>query len=99
MKRFLLIAALIAAPAYADLVVSNGANELRLMPESCTNPAILERIKDEYRPQFKKAQASIDGKTFAGCWIDTQQGAYYVLYSDGGEAAYPVTAFIEAPGA
>jgi hypothetical protein len=100
MKRILIAAAMLAASiAMADLVATNPrGDELRLMPAACVNEAVLEQIKPEFRDKFQKAQASIGGKTFAGCWVDTGEGAYIVFFSDGDRLILPVTAFINQPG-
>jgi hypothetical protein len=100
MKRILIAAAMLAAStAMADLVATNTrGDELRLMPAPCTNEAVLDQIKPEHRDKFQKAQASIGGKTFAGCWVDTGEGAYLVFFSDGDRLILPVTAFINQPG-
>jgi hypothetical protein len=99
MKRLILAALMAAGPAAADLVATNPrGDELRLMPVACTNEAVLDQIKPEHRDKFQKAQASIGGKTFAGCWVDTGEGAYIVFFSDGDRLILPVTAFINQPG-
>jgi hypothetical protein len=95
MKKLLLAALLVAAPAMADLVASSGANELRLLNADCTNPAILAELKPEFHPLFKKAQATIGGKVIPACWIDTMEGAYFVKF-EGGAGLYPIEAFSEA---
>jgi hypothetical protein len=100
MKKLVFLAALLAAStAMADLVATNPrGDELRLMPAACVNEAVLEQIKPEFRDKFQKAQASIGGKTFAGCWVDTGEGAYLVFFSDGDRLVAPVTAFVNSPG-
>jgi hypothetical protein len=84
--------------AYGDMVVRNGANELRLMQAPCTHEGILSNIKDEFRDQFRQAQGTLAGKTIAACWIDTERGAYFVMFSDGDSLTAPVSAFINSPG-
>jgi hypothetical protein len=100
MKRILIAAAMLAAStAMADLVATNTrGDELRLMPAPCTNEAVLDQIKPEHRDKFQKAQASIGGKTFAGCWVDTGEGAYLIFYADGDRSVMPVTVFVNQPG-
>jgi hypothetical protein len=100
MKRILIAAAMLAAcTAMADLVATNTrGDELRLMPVACTNEAVLEQIKPEHRDKFQKAQASIGGKIFAGCWVDTGEGAYLIFYADGDRSVMPVTVFVNRPG-
>jgi hypothetical protein len=100
MKRLLVavISLLIWSPAMADLVARNGANELRLMHSPCVHAGILDQLKEEWRPKFKKAQASVDRKTFYACWIDTNQGNYVVMFEDGNGMSYPITGFLDEPG-
>jgi hypothetical protein len=100
MKR--IIAALIAAGfstfTQADLVARGGANELRLLNTPCTNAAVLAHLKDEWHDKFKTAHATIGPRHFAACWIDTEQGAYFVVYEDGDQSAVPVGVFADQPG-
>jgi hypothetical protein len=98
MKHLLLIAALMCGNAWADLVATNGPNELRLIDSACTHEGILENIKPEYRDKFKRAQATVGNKTFAACWIDTGEGAYWVAFENGQSVAFSVTGFINQPG-
>lgn len=100
MKRILLASFLLMfwGGAWADLVATNGPNELRLMHSPCVHAGILGQLKEEFRPQFKKAQATIAGKTHFACWIDTGDGAYFVIWESGEGQAYPVTGFLDQPG-
>ncbi len=98
MKRLVLAAALLAAgSAMADLVARNGKNELRLMHSPCVHGGTLGHLKEEWRSQFRKAQASIEGKTLFACWIDTGEGAYFVIWEDGTSNGYPVAGFLDVP--
>jgi hypothetical protein len=99
MKSVLLAATLFAAcSAMADLVASNGENELRLMPGPCVHGGILGMLKPEHRPQFRKGQAWVEGKMFYACWADTGEGSYIVFYDDGDVKVYSVTSFTDKPG-
>lgn len=99
MKRILtLILLMFAWGAQADLVARAGENELRLMHSPCVHAGILGQLKEEWRPQFKKAQAIVGGKLWFACWIDNQEGAYVVFFEDGDMAMYPVSGFIDVPG-
>ena len=99
MKKLLIAALLAAGPAMADLVATNsGGDELRLMNSPCVHGGILGHLKEEYRPKFKKAQAWIGGKMHYACWIDTNEGAYFVMWESGEGSAFPVTSFIDQPG-
>jgi hypothetical protein len=100
MKRILAaaLAAGIATSSFADLVATSGKNELRLMDAPCVHGGVLGMLKPEWRPKFKKAAADVNGKMLYACWIDTMDGAYFVLFEDGDGQAYPIQAFIEVPG-
>jgi len=102
MKRYLVAAAAVClcASASADLVASNGTgDELRLFERPCTVESIRAAIRPEWVDKFKAGQALIGGKVIKVCWIDTEQGSYYVM-PDGAEQgiAYSVTIFVNEPG-
>ena len=102
MRRFILaaLAAGFAVSASADMVASNGSgDELRLFDRACTVESIRAAINPEYVDKFRAGQATIGGKTIRLCWIDTEQGAFYLM-PEGAEQgiAYPVTIFISQPG-
>jgi hypothetical protein len=59
---------------------------------------VLGALKPEWRPKFKKAQATVGGRMFYACWIDTGEGVYWVAWEDGTSAGYPVGAFLDEPG-
>jgi hypothetical protein len=40
----------------------------------------------------------VGNKTFAACWIDTGEGAYWVAFENGQSVAFSVTGFINQPG-
>ncbi len=98
MRYLLILLALVCSSASADLVVSNGANELRLMQPACSNEGILQSLEYEWRQQFKQAQASIDGKLYAACWIKADEEAVFVMYETGDGVDYPIGAFTDHPG-
>jgi len=98
MKSLLIAAILAAGPALADLVTTNGGNELRLMPGPCVHGGILGMLKPEHRAQFKKGQAYVQGKMFYACWTDTGEGSYVVFYDDGDVKVYSITSFTDQPG-
>jgi hypothetical protein len=95
-----LVAAGFAASAQADMVASNASgDELRLREKPCAIASVLAAIKDEHRDKFRDGQATIGGKTIRLCWVDTQEG-YYWLLPEGAQdgIAYSVTIFISQPG-
>ncbi len=97
MKRITiaLIAFFICGVAHADLVASNGANELRLKPGPCVLNIALAVIPPKMQPQYHEGFATANGTTYTACWTDTRDGYYLVLFSDGAIGVYPVTAFVE----
>lgn len=100
MRKYVLaaIAAGFVTSSFADLVARNGANELRLMPGACSHGGILGQLREEWRPKFRKGQATIEGKLHFACWIDTFEGAYFVIWESGESSLLPITGFIEVPG-
>lgn len=95
MRSLILAAALLAAPAYADLLASNGRDWLRLTQAARTNQTILPMIREEHRASFKAGRAEAMGKAYQACWVDTMEGAYVVFFDDGEIVALPVAAFVE----
>lgn len=100
MRSLILAAAMLAAaPAMADLVASNGkGNEMRLEQAPCTNEAVLSYLKPEFHSQFKRGMALLANKPVAVCWIDTEQGAYWIVTEAGEAVALPITIFVDEPG-
>lgn len=102
MRRFILaaLAAGFATAASADLVASNGSgDELRLFSQPCTIASVRAAINPEYVDKFQAGQATIGGKTIRLCWIDTEQGFYWILPEGAQDGiAYSVTMFISSPG-
>lgn len=84
--------------AHADLVAKTADNELRLLNSPCTHGGTLALLKPEHRPKFKKAIVMLKTLMVYGCWVDTGEGAYFVMLETGGGFALPVTAFLEEPG-
>jgi hypothetical protein len=95
MRKFVLIAALsLPLIAHADLLARAGKNELRLMEAPCKNETVRALIKEEWRDKFHAARADVNGKSYEACWIDTNQGVYFVYYENEESAIYPVSVFI-----
>lgn len=95
MKALLLSLALVAASACAgNLVLHNqqtGA-EIRLADGPCVDEATAAEIKDEWVPKFKAATAIIDGKTFAGCWLE-DAGRVVLFFENGERMLVPMSKF------
>jgi hypothetical protein len=75
----------LAQAAKADYVATNDAgDELRLMNGACDNEEVLAQLKPEYHSQFKRAQATISGKAYLGCWIAIpEEKAVYMQFQNG----------------
>lgn len=86
----LLCLALAATPAMADdLVAYEGTDMIRLTPQACTNPAVLNRIEPEARAAFLTASAVLQGHHYTACWRITPMAAY-LLYEDGDQGLIPL---------
>lgn len=84
MKRLILIAALVAAPAMAESWAINNKNggEIVITDRPCTGYKNL-RFGYSY---------SDTGKTFTGCWTLIEDRVYFV-YDDGTSYTYPASSF------
>ena len=94
--RYILTPALLTAfPAFGDVLVATaGKNELRLYEGPCIHAGTLGRLKPEWRPLFRKAQAEYNGRTLFGCWLEiAEHEVYFVLLEDADGFALPVDAF------
>jgi hypothetical protein len=97
MKRALVLAScVLSLAAQADLIAKAGGNELRLTNSPCTSSAVLSNLKADWHDKFKAAQATVEGRFFHACWIDTERGVYFVAFDDGESLVIPVSAFTES---
>lgn len=95
MRTLLLSVVLVAASASAgNLVMHNSQTgaEIRLADSPCVNEATAAEIKDEWVPKFKAASAVIDGKTFAGCWLE-DAGRVVLFFENGERFLVPASKF------
>jgi hypothetical protein len=91
MRVLLLCAALAAAPAMAgNLVARQGSDTVRLADEPCTSELVLVRLAPQLHSQFRAALATVEGRTFAGCWRKAGNAAH-VLYEDGDQGLVPLS--------
>ena len=96
MRRAILAIALLLSwgGAWAtDMVIRQGGSYVRLSDSPCVHAGTLGILSPEWRDKFKKAVASINGKTWFACWILEDDGQVYVLYEDGDENRFPMVAF------
>ena len=91
MKTVLLLcAALAAAPVMADdLIARNGSDSVRLGEAPCTSQLVLGRLQPQMHPQYKAAQAQVDGQNFVACWRVVGNAAH-LLYEDGDQGIIPL---------
>ena len=91
MRRIgILCAALAASSAMAaDLVAYDGTDVIRLSSDTCSNTAVLSRLKPQEQPHFLVANAVLRGQRYSACWAITPTAAYLV-YEDGDEGLVPL---------
>ena len=90
MKKLVMIAALVAAPAFADTWEIPNKNGGKIVLEDSVCISGTKRY-ESLRSMFA---VSGDGKTFSGCWY-VSDGWVRVIYKDGTEYTYPASAFIQ----
>lgn len=91
--RALFFALLLAAlPAQADKVRTQGADEIRLFDSPCVHGGVLGMLKAEWRPLFKKATRTFNGKLTFACWLP-MDWRVLILWEDGQEEQYRMDEF------
>lgn len=95
MKKLVLIAALVAAPAFADTweLPNQSGGKIVLQESVCIMNG--GRRYENLRNMFAMSSS---GKTFSGCWYMTD-GWVHVIYNDQTEYTYPANAFTYIRGA
>ena len=84
------IAALVAAPAFAeDLVARQGNDSVRLSEASCQSKLVLSRLEPQTHEQFRAASAEFQGQNFVACWRMVGNVAW-LLYEDGDQGIIPM---------
>lgn len=88
MKKLVIIAALVAAPAFADTweMPNQSGGRIVLQETTCF---IGGKKYNNLRSMFAASGA---GKTFSGCWY-FEDGWVHVIYNDGSEYTYPASSF------
>ena len=88
---FLLCAALVAAPVFAeDLVARNGNDTVRLSEGPCTSQLVLGRLEPQLHEHYRTASAVVEGTTFAACWRAVGNAAH-LMYEDGDQGIVPLS--------
>jgi hypothetical protein len=97
MRKLLMALALACAPAYADMVVRDGKDYIRISQAPCS-PEVLAHIPPQFHDQFQKAVAELDGKQHVGCWMVRPDALVLVVYADGDAALIPIRFFNHEKG-
>lgn len=97
MKRlFILIVLVLAtAPALAEKVFAQGGDEIRIFDSPCVSVETMNRMPANARAGWNKAQGSIGGQRFFGCWRE-MTGVVYIIWEDGDQGVVPMIGFKEA---
>lgn len=92
-RLFILLLLLLAWPALAaDMEARDGADWVRTSEAPCAYAAVLQHIPPQYRPQFQKAQAQLNGVLYFVCWR-TQGNMIHLIYEDGDQGLLPAADF------
>lgn len=97
-KLIIIALMLLASASHAELLATNGKNELRLFATACKSAPVLAEVGPTLGIRMHAARALVDGDTFEACWI-VYQGTVFVIYDDGDRSSFPLSAFHEQPGA
>jgi hypothetical protein len=83
-------AALIAAPAYAEVLVARqGTDSVRLSEAACKSELVLGRLEPTTHEQFRAASAEFQGQNYVACWRMVGNVAW-LLYEDGDQGIIPM---------
>jgi hypothetical protein len=85
-------------PSLADLVAKAGTDTIRLSEGACVHGGTLGHIRPEYREQFKKARASLNGQDWFACWIRMPNGDFFIMFEDGDQVVIRASDFKDDPG-
>lgn len=95
--RAIILAALVATTAQADMIARHGADSVRLMRDACPESVALPPEAD--RRAFRKALAVVGGQEYAGCFAVRNDGLVVLIYQDGDAGLLPVVQFRMGPDA
>ena len=99
--RYLLAAlALAAGPAMSAIYTyeHSPGNGVRLSDAACQNAVILAMVTDEFKDQFRRGRATVNGKEHALCWIEAGDRVVMV-YEDADKGVLPMKSFKKHEGA
>lgn len=99
MRYSLALAILLASPAFAaqEMVAKSGDDVVRLIDLPCPYASVLRFIQDDYRKQFRKAEARVSGQRYFACFrlVDS---TVHLIYEDGDQGMVPAGEFRAEPG-
>lgn len=92
------IAVLSASVSAQEMLVRNGADEVRITQKAC--PAnVLQVIAQEHRQHFRKALVLFQGSEYIACWALRGDGFVFLQYADGDAGILPMSSFSLVPDA
>ncbi len=100
MKKLVLVAAaaFFSSGVFADAYVAKGGKDSVTITDGDCPAPILALINPEYHDKFKQAFATLNGRSFTGCWIVADAETVYVQLDDGNSVLVPVKAFKKSHG-
>jgi hypothetical protein len=93
--RAIILAALGATSAQADMIARHGADSVRLTGEACPESIALPDGAD--RRAFRKAVAVVGGERYTACHALRVDGLVVLIYQDGDAGLIPVVQFRMVP--
>ncbi len=95
MNKLIVLLALVASQAHADLAFKADGIEMRLMEQKCTHAKVLALLKDEWVPRFRQGRLSYRGRDLQMCWTESRPGHIVILDEEGDAAEVPRSVFKE----
>lgn len=93
--RAIILAALVATSAQADMIARHGADSVRLTGEACPESIALPDGAD--RRAFRKAVAVVGGERYTACHALRVDGLVLLIYQDGDPGLLPAAQFRMVP--
>ena len=75
-----------AKPQVEELEAKSGDVTIRITSKPCTNKAVLEQLKPEFKPKFRQAEIRVSGKTTPACWVGSPEGIF--ILTETGDNGY-----------
>jgi len=93
--RAIILAAIVATSAQADMIARHGGDSVRLTGEACPESIALPDGAD--RRAFRKAVAVVGGERYTACHALRVDGLVVLIYQDGDAGLIPVVQFRMVP--